>query len=204
MVYPGRALGLAPDDPAVRKAVVFVSRTQGGEEAKDYWIGLPDGGFIYSPHEGGESKAGEFVMPSGEKGLKAYGSMTYAGFLSLVYTGLEKDDPRVQAALDWIGSHWTLEENPELGMQGYMYYLMTMGKALRAYGKPTVVDGQGAEHPWRKELSAKLVSLQRDDGSWINPEAERWYEGNPYLSTPYALVALDACLAELDQAEENM
>lgn len=193
-----RKAGLDPNDPAMKKALVFVSRTQGTEEAKGYWIGLPDGGFIYSPHDGGESKAGEIVLPSGEKGLKAYGSMTYAGFLSLIYAGLDKDDPRVEAARGWLARHYTLEENPELGMQGYYYYLMTMAKALRAYGEPTIVDDQDREHPWRQELSQKFLALQNDDGSWVNDEAERWYEGNPNLATPYALIGLTACKAELE------
>ncbi|MCH7925963.1 MAG: hypothetical protein IIC51_10560 [Planctomycetes bacterium] len=39
-----------------------------------------------------------------------------------------------------------------------------------------------------------LVSLQRDDGSWVN-DADRWYEGNPQLVTAYALLALQTALS---------
>ena len=192
-----KTLGVEKDDPAMENARIFVSRTQAGEAAKGYWIGDGKGGFVYTPHGGGESKAGEFTLPSGGKGLKAYGSMTYAGFLSLIYSGLERDDPRVKAAFDWAQLHWTLEENPELGMQGYYYYLMTLGKSLRAYGATQIVDEQGTAHDWRKELSAKLMAIQKPDGSWANDKSERWYEGNPALATPYALIALDACTSKL-------
>jgi squalene-hopene/tetraprenyl-beta-curcumene cyclase len=189
-----REAGLTPDDPALKNALVFVSRTQATEEAR--FISLPDGSFIYTPHGGGESKAPEIVLPSGQKGLKGYGSMTYAGFLSLIYCGLDKEDKRVQAALKWLGDRWTLEENPELGKQGYYYYLMIKGKALRAYGEPTITDAQGTAHPWRKQLSAKLIELQNEDGSWMN-DMDRWHEGYKPLLIGYALQALDACKAEL-------
>jgi squalene-hopene/tetraprenyl-beta-curcumene cyclase len=191
-----REAGYGPDDPAVKKALVFVSRAQSGsEEAR--WIGLADGSFIYSPHGEGESKAGKVVLPSGKEGLKGYGSMTYAGFLSLIYCGLERSDHRVQAALGWVQKNWTFEENPGLGKEGHFYYLMTMGKALRAYGATKIVDDKGVAHDWRKELSAKLVALQEKDGSWLNKDKDRWYEGNPAISTPFALVGLSACTAKL-------
>ncbi|MBN2584516.1 MAG: hypothetical protein JXL80_15750 [Planctomycetes bacterium] len=189
-----REAGLKPDDPALKKALIFVSRTQATEEAR--FIALPDGSFIYTPHGGGESKAAEIVLPSGQKGLKGYGSMTYAGFLSLIYCGLDKQDKRVQAALKWLGDHWTLEENPEVGKQGHFYYLMIMAKALRAYGEPTITDAQGTAHPWRKELSGKLIQMQGEDGTWSN-DADRWYEGYKPLVTGYGLITLNACKAKL-------
>ena len=35
-------------------------------------------------------------------GLRSYASMTYAGLKSMIYAGLDRDDPRVKAALDYI------------------------------------------------------------------------------------------------------
>lgn len=197
-----KKMGVEKDDPAMKNAVIFVSRMQAGEAAKGYWVSDGKGGFIYALREGGkegggESKAGTIDLPSGGKGLKCYGSMTYAGFLSLIYAGLERTDPRVKAAHEWMEAHWTLEENPEMGMEGYLYYLMTMGKALGAYGSPAIIDEQGQAHLWQKELSAKLIALQTPDGSWVNEKADRWYEGNALLATPFALVGLDACKAKL-------
>ena len=42
---------------------------------------------------------------------------------------------------------------------------------------------------WRKQLAAKLISLQKPDGSWQNP-TRRWMEGDPNLTTAYVLMAL--------------
>ncbi len=54
----------------------------------------------------------------------------------------------------------------------------------------TVQRNQGARSvDWENELVAKLVSLQREDGSWVN-DADRWYEGDANLVTGYALQAL--------------
>ncbi len=203
-----RESGLPADDPAVKAALVFVKRSQAGEDA--HFICMPDGSFIYSPHGKGNSKAGTEeipagtkladgrILPSGVDGLKGYGSMTYAGFLSLIYAGLDKNDHRVQAALGWAKKHWTVEENPEMGKQGYYYYLMTMGKALRAYGEPVIVDANGVKHDWRKELSAKLVALQHEDGSWDN-SSDKFFEGSKNIVTAYGLVALECAKSKAEK-----
>ena len=39
---------------------------------------------------------------------------------------------------------------------------------------------------------AALLARQRADGSWANPN-ERWMEGEPVLTTAYALLALANC-----------
>ena len=33
-----------------------------------------------------------------------------------------------------------------------------------------------------------------EDGSWVNHNAPRWWEGNPVLATSYALLTLGAAL----------
>ena len=38
--------------------------------------------------------------------------MTHAGLLALLFAGVDKQDPRVQAAWQWILDNYTLEENP--------------------------------------------------------------------------------------------
>ncbi len=187
---------LPEDHPLWAKAVTFVSRTQDRSESNDgVFTGTDSGGMIYSPHNGGESKAGTVDLPGGGKGLKAYGSMTYAGFKSFIYAGLTRDDPRVQAALDWIRRHWTFEENPELGQQGLYYYYQVAAKALEAFGEPTLADARGREHDWRAELTQALLRRQAEDGSWTN-EADRWFEGYPPVPTSYAVVALAECQSD--------
>ena len=185
--------GVPKDHPLWKKVVIFVSRTQDRSESNDQmFAGTDSGGMIYSPDVGGESKAGTVDLPNGKKGLKAYGSMTYAGFKSFMYADLKRDDPRVQAAMEWIRRHWTFEENPDLGQQGLFYYYETAAKALKAWGEERIVDARRRTHDWRAELSETLLKRQKPDGFWIN-EADRWFEGFPPVPTSYALIALAHC-----------
>jgi len=52
-----------------------------------------------------------------------------------------------------------------------------------------LIDTKDGKKNWAQDLSAKLVSLQKKDGSWTN-EADRWLEGDANLITAYALTAL--------------
>ena len=186
-----KASGLKPEDPAWQRALVFVSRCQNlkSEYNDQAWAGLVnDGGFIYTPVGGGESKAGKTATG----GLRSYGSMTYAGLRSYVHAGLTRDDPRVKAALGWIRKNYTLEQNPGLGLQGLYYYYHTLAKTLFVLGMDEVEDPQGRRHDWRAELVAKLAEHQQKNGFWIN-RAHRWYEDDPALVTGYALMCLAYC-----------
>lgn len=182
-------LGRGEDDEAIQKALIFVSRTQNLESpANDTGNAekVNDGGFYYTPAAGGESQAG--VNPDG--GLRSYGSMTYAGLKSMLYAGVEKDDPRVKAAMDFISKHYTLEQNPGMGAAGLFYYYHTFAKALDAAGLDTLADASGTEHDWQLELFNQLAKEQSDNGSWVNDEKPRWMEGDRSLVTGYALLAL--------------
>ncbi len=186
-----KSTGAKEDDPAFKKALVFVSRTQNLETEHNttpFAAKVNDGGFYYSPAAGGSSQAGK--TPDG--GLRSYGSMTYAGLKSMIYAGLKPDDPRVKAAMTWITKFYTLKENPGLGQQGLYYYYQTFGKTLSVLGKPTFTDAQGKTHNWRNDLTKQLVELQHDNGSWVN-KADRWYEGDPNLVTAYSLMSLSYC-----------
>lgn len=188
MVEALRETGLPADDPALQKAIVFVSRCQNlqSEFNDQPWAGkVNDGGFVYTAAKGGSSVAGE--APGG--GLRSYGSMTYAGFKSLVYAGLTPDDPRVKAALDYIRKNYSVEENPGLGQQGLYYYYQIFAKTMATIGSATFTDADGQDHDWRAELVAALARRQNDNGSWVNP-ADRFMEGDPNLVTAYVLVAL--------------
>lgn len=183
--------GVPEDDPAMQKALVFLSRAQNLESPHNklpFAGKVNDGGFIYTPAKGGESKAGE----TENGGHKSYGSITYAGLKSMIYAGVEKGDPRVTAATDWIRKHYTLEENPNMGQQGLFYYFHTFAKTMSAIGEEEFADAAGKKHDWKTELTEKLSSLQRANGSWTNP-ADRWYEGDPNLVTAYCLIALHYC-----------
>lgn len=185
------AVGRGADDPAMQKALVFISRCQNLESEHNtskFAAKIDDGGFYYTIAAGGQSQAGE--TPEG--GLRSYGSMTYAGLKSMIYAGVSREDQRVKAAYEWIRRHYTLDENPGMDGQGLFYYYHTFAKALATIGDDQIVDAKDVPHDWRTELAQKLMSLQKADGSWINSNT-RWLEGDPNLVTAYALLALSYC-----------
>ena len=197
-----REAGVAADDPAIQNALRFVLRCQERSESNpSAWAaeGANEGGFIYAPATRddltkGESKAGPGF---GGRGLRSYGSMTYVGFMSLLYAGLAKDDPRVRAAYTWIRRYWRLDSNPNMpkirSKEGLFYYYHAFAKALRAWGQPIITDIKGVEHNWRHELIDALRGHMSKDGSWVNA-ADRWHEGHPILVTCYAVLALQETL----------
>lgn len=191
--------GLAPSDPAYQRAMLFVTRCQNLAETNDQPFakrGTSDGGFVYSPANDGESKAEE----SGEtkaREVRSYGSMTYAGFKSLLYAKVDRKDPRVRAAYEWIRGHYTLDTNANMpqarSREGLYYYYHVFAKSLAAWGEPTIVDSRGDVHNWRLDLCRKLLLLQRSDGSWAN-EADRWNEGDANYVTALAVMSLQEAL----------
>ena len=187
MVFLSRGQNL----PSADNTMEFAARVQKGDD--DY------GSMIYTPANNGETK----VVPAENEagGLRGYASMTYAGLKSFLYAGLDKEDLRVQAAMDWIRRHYSLETNPGLGAQGLFYYYHVFAKALHVVGEPTITDSDGTVHNWRAELVQELAKRQKPDGSWTNIEHDRWYEGDNNLVTCYALLALAYCSPELDVAE---
>lgn len=195
--------GVSSEDPAFERALAFLSRTQMDERVNDreYAEGSRQGGFIYATVPNtesidefqGQSQAGEFVetLSDGTRAsrLRAYGSITYAGFKSLIYADLPPDDVRVRAALDWITSHYTLAENPGLGDDGYYYYMLSFARALDAWGAPELELESGERVDWREDLIRRLAELQSPDGSF-RTLSRRWMEDNEVLITAYALIAL--------------
>lgn len=180
-------------------AVKFISRTQNLEETNDQPWASNDpanrGGFIYAP---GQSKAGEQELDDGRVALRSYGSMSYAGLLSLIYAKVDAQDPRVVAVKEWLTRNYTLDANPGLGAQGLYYYYQTMAKALTAANVNTLETEDGRKIDWRKQLASHLLSAQREDGSWINDNG-RWMESNPTLVTAYMVLALQQIDASIPQ-----
>lgn len=186
------ATGAKKDDPAVKNALIFLSRCQNLESENNttpFASKVNDGGFIYTP-------VGEGGSPSGKTdngGLRSYGSMTYIGLKSMVFAGLTPDDKRVRAAFEWIKKNYSVKENPGLGQQGLYYYLHVFSKTLHTLQFDYLEDAQGKRHDWRKELTDQLCELQKENGSWVNNKNDRWYEGNPDLATAFALMSLKYC-----------
>ncbi|MCB9876523.1 MAG: terpene cyclase/mutase family protein [Planctomycetes bacterium] len=213
-----RTTGLGVDDEAFRRAQVFLQRVQNVKKGNDLDGKLTidagsgehgklsvgdDGGAVYYP---GESPAGYVVHPDNSVTPRSYGSMTYALLKTYTLCGVDAEDPRVQAAVRWIGEHWTVTENPgadpkadeKTRYQGLFYYYMLMAQALDAVGidaidKPATTASKAAKIDWRKALREQVEKIQRDDGSWLNEQNGRWYENLDILCTCYALLALEHC-----------
>lgn len=198
--------GMSANDESFQRALKFLERCQMLDSVNDmsYADGSQQGGFIYSTSPDGdrigegESKPGTIMetLSDGtvESRLRAYGSMTYAGFKSYVYANLKRDDPRVVAAYDWIRQNYTLEENPGVGTDGLYYYYVTFARALDAWGPDTIElltpEGSVSEtRDWANDLIDKLAELQNADGSFKSVD-DRWMENNPVLITAFALLAL--------------
>lgn len=181
------------DEPKLNwdAALTFLSRSQNLTKTNDQkWASDDDknrGGFVYTP---GSSKAGEDVTADGKVALRSYGSISYAGLLSLIYAKLEPGDPRVVAVKEWLGKNYTVNENPNMGAEGLYYYYQAMAKALSAAGIDKLKLADGKEADWRKDLASKLLSSQRENGSWVNDNG-RWMESNPVLVTAYTVMALE-------------
>jgi squalene-hopene/tetraprenyl-beta-curcumene cyclase len=212
-----RATGLPSDHEAFQKALVFLQRTQNLKSVNDFAGKVPDpdregvmldatsgddGGAAYYP---GNSAAGYLVQPDGKSVPRSYGSMTYALLKSYLLAGLPGDDPRVQAAVQWIQQHWTLAVNPgadpalgeKVQYQGLFYYYLVLAQALDLAGvqQVTVSKATGGTEAvdWRAALRGHLEQIQQPDGAWVNGKNGRWMEGLPLLCTCYAMVALELC-----------
>ena len=189
--------GVSKDDPAFKKAAVFVSRCQNfdNEHNKAPWAAKNnDGSFIYTGANGGENRRTDGDGRKTDMG--GYGSMTYAGVKSMIYCGVGKDDPRMKKALEWIGKNYTLDANPGMpeanSQRGLYYYYHTFAKCMDALGDDAFTDAKGVKHDWRADLQAAIIKRQKPDGSWTNATAN-WMESDANLDTGYALMALSYC-----------
>ena len=159
------------------KALAFVQNLVESE-------GPSAGGAAYNDRT---PQAGTATNAQGRVHLRAYGSMTYAAVLSMCAAKLDRGDPRVRQSLEYMAANWTVDENPGMGRQGLYYFYDIMARALSA----AQVDEVGG-HKWREELAAKVVSLQKADGSWSN-DNNRFWEADPVLCTSFAVIVLSLC-----------
>ena len=181
-------------------ALQFLSRVQNLPASNDQpWARHPSaadlGGFVYSPVE---SKVGEAKDGDASGQFHSYGSMSYAGLLSLIYAQVDRNDPRVQGAVGWIRRHYTVEENPGMGLQGLYYSYHTMAQALSQWGENPLLLENGQAAWWRRDLVRKLISLQRVEpksstGFWVNSNG-RWWENDPVLATCFATMTMEVAL----------
>lgn len=188
--------GVSKDDPSIKRALVFVSRSQ--NLADDEYNKLPfakkataedKGGFVYNLSDANDPKS---PKRTADGGLRSEGGMTYAGLKSFLYAGVGKDDKRVKAAVEWVRKNYSVTENPGQKDSGLFYYYHTFAKAMDALGEDPFVDAKGVKHDWRKELFDQLKKTQGANGSWTNSNAA-FLENLPELATAFAVLALGYC-----------
>ena len=79
------------------------------------------------------------------------------------------------------------------GDQGLYFFYDIIARALAVAGLDSIPrSGEaagGAPIDWRAELVAKVVSLQREDGSFVNANGRFW-ENDPVLATSYSAISL--------------
>ncbi len=190
------AAGVPKDDPAVKRALKFITRCQnhpGKEEGNDLPFAAKakdddKGGFVYRIDTDDEGH-----VVGGDGGLRSQGAMTYAGLKSFLYAGVDRKDPRVKAAVGWIAKHYTLEENPGLKNAGLYYYYHTFAKAMDALGQDEFETSDGKKHDWRKDLFDALKKRQGEDGGFRNKGDKTFGEADPALATTFALLAAPYC-----------
>ncbi len=207
-----RKAGLPQDHPFFKRARAFLERTQNRSESNDQvWKDGDgnevrpgnDGGAIYLP---GETKAGITIHADGHRTFNSYGSMSYALLRSYLFCGLSKNDPRVKAVASWCHKNFDLDGHPGFKpgkdgsgrYQGLYYYYFSMAKCLRVYGQAEIIGLDGVKINWAESLAEKLLSLQSDEGFWVNDKNARWEEASELLCTLYAMRALEQCWAALE------
>ncbi len=159
--------GLAADDPACRRARVYVVRCRNA-----------DGGFHFSTVVDEANKAGR-----GEGRWLSYGTATADGFRACRVVGLAGGGLAGRGARRWIRAHHRPDTVPGFDghpdrrwRDGLWYYYVASAAA--------VLDAEQ-----RDALVATLIGRQREDGSWSNPEP-LVKEDDPLIATAFALRAI--------------
>ncbi len=153
--------------------------------ARDYWLSVqnPDGSWGYLP------------------GADGTGSMTCAGIGSMVMAldrlnsgdadvvgdqieccGQQPDEERIEAALRWLGTNFTVHANP--GVRAWLlYYLYGVERVGRLTNR-RLIGG----HDWFREGAEFLVNMQLDPGG--NWQGSGEFEAHSEVSTSFALLFL--------------
>ncbi len=217
------AAGVAPGDPALDRALIFVERSQnwladGDEELDPARAAHPagrDGGFAFSPRDG---KAGaiDVTLADGtpDRVHRSYGSATADGLRCLLRTGAGAGDARAAAARAWLARQDPIDDNggfPENAAipwsRGiHFYYLHSLADALalaeradaEASGSPP--DARAEPRAWAVAVVRALALAQRADGSFGNEETLMG-EDSPTVATALAILALGDALPWLGESE---
>jgi len=195
------------DDPAFRRALVFIERCQNFKEkpAEDS-SAYDDGGFFFIPDDAAQNKAGIAGKDrDGRVRFHSYGTMTADGVRALLRCGLSADHSRVVAARRWLEKNFLTERNPGVFepdrevLRDATYYYWTWAAAhaflaLSVDGRPHKDTEEQAERvlDWPKKLAEALLRRQREDGTWTNRFTDA-KEDDPLIATSWAVASLAIC-----------
>jgi hypothetical protein len=195
------AAGCAPDDPAVRAALVFVKRCQNyADDAAPRETAFDDGGFFFIYDDPVRNKAGVAGKDrSGRERFASYGSATADGLGALLACGVPHDAPRVIAARRWLETHFDAATHPgpyagdrEANREAvYFYYCQSLAHALTVLGAEEL-DTPAGRVRWAEVVAEELLKRQRADGSWANDLLPQ-RENDPLVATSEAVEALALC-----------
>ncbi len=164
-----RAVGLAAEDPRLRKAAVFLRTCQNhasGDTAFD------DGGFFQLAADPSRNKAGSAGKDRlGIIRYRSYASPTADGLRAMLLCGDSPDSPAVRAAAGWLRRH-AGRTPPNLKY----YTASSISRTARLL-------------PELALLIPDLTASQQPDGSWQNPAGEM-REDSPIVATALALESL--------------
>ncbi|HVO98039.1 MAG TPA: hypothetical protein VMT15_08225 [Bryobacteraceae bacterium] len=156
------AAGVQPSDPAMQRALVYLSRCQNA-----------DGGFFFSTVNLDTNKAGE------ENGrYRSYGTTTCDGILALRAAGVPENDGRVKLAKEWLKKNHLEERAPGFDIEPAR---MGWSDGLRFYYAAAVTRAM-------PELPVTLPP-QRENGSFANTST-LVKEDDPILATAFAVRVL--------------
>jgi squalene-hopene/tetraprenyl-beta-curcumene cyclase len=200
-----QAAGCSPDDPAFKKALIFVQRCQNfSEEVSQADASYDDGGFFFIYDDAVRNKAGAAGKDRNCRvRFSSYGSTTADGVRCLLACGLSLNHPRVQASRTWLENNFRPSVHPgkygpdrEMNRQAvYFYYSLSVAKAFHSLGDKEIEAGNGRLN-WASALTEDLLKRQQSDGSWIN-SAVAVREDDPVVATCLATQALIACRFEI-------
>jgi squalene-hopene/tetraprenyl-beta-curcumene cyclase len=156
-----RDAGVPPSDPAMRRALVYLARSQNA-----------DGGFYFSTVNLETNKAGD-----AEGRGNSYGTATADGVLALRAAGVPDSDRRIASAMKWLLDHHRLDRAPGFDAAPYQAW----GAGLRYYYAGAI----------KRAMPGLPVLLppQRGDGSFRN-SSNLVKEDDPLIATGFAVRVL--------------
>jgi len=157
------AAGAGPEDPAFKRARVYVARSQN-----------PDGGCYFSTVNAETNKAG-----GARRGFASYGTATADGVLALRALGVSENDEALLKATRWLEAHHEPDRAPGLDEAPYDGW----DQGLRFYYAGTIARAM-------PHLRVTLPA-QSPDGSFSNP-SNLVKEDDPLIATAFAIEALVA------------